>query len=1263
MKRAINFTLISGMVILIIAESFFMFGPAITSRAAKESFQKQRLQSAASIVLFSDNFDRPDDSLIGNDWIELEAAGAVAELSGGRVCFPDTSDASNLPLIAHTFPQKEAGQLIWEFDFDWKRIRAEKRYNLFLQLGEGMKMSGQSQDSGIGVNLIWTVVGNTHELLAYRRQGVLIGLQVISGAARLRIEADLASKSYQVFVNGLLIAQDIPFDQDVKLDTVRYFTDGLNEAYFSGRCFDNLIISAVESSATETSTATVSPVPTLLPSETPTNTPTFLPSFTPSPMPTDTFTPAWTQPVTETPTETLIPQPSETLTPTLTATSLPTQTPTETFTLSPSETFTATWTQQATATSTPAPSQTPAFPSTHTPTPTFSPTPTPSPTEPSAPEPGSWPMAGANPARTSWTSTEVRGALRPLWYRPFETYIMQKVQIITAYGNLYISTAKGLYALDASTGNEKWVYPTQLPLGHSPTVYNGMVFVGGFDHKIHAIDALSGQGLWTFTGGAGFDTNPLVVDGILYAGNRDGYFYAIDAEGENAGQLVWRYKTQGPIDYSAAYHDGVVYFASNDSHAYALDARTGELIWRSDKLPGAGFHSWWPVIYGDYVIFSGSNNYRTSIKPGPGLQFTYMELVDVYPNRNNVRKGTPVGPLGYEPGPWVAGSPTIDMSASNQGSTPVTEYFEAKPWRRTYFVLNRSDGMEITFDFDQDGKAEYAPILWFGTHSGNRYPPVVGGDGVIYQANNYLSDRTIAGGHISGWAVGTPFISIVNGGWNAVDEPVGYAAGGNLIYWNRCCDRYAGAFDVSIPENQVYGAPTPPPGSSPERKWRYFSYNLPDLVPGYNIMTFVTDPYDSPFGGVYGGRNGSYGFHGDVNPPIPYQGMVFMHRSNAIIAFAPTSSAPVQLPLMRIVDAPDAEVPPLGLDQALGLLQSEVWKILEAGHLRPGYSSTGIFDLAGRRACGVNLVDYFHNPAETLVTLIRALPYLPLDMQEQVKDYLVREMAAYPTYKYDHIGWREGGGREAFDLPPDVEIDLVNHGSQAGVSNFSGWTYSPYIFYGLWKYAQTFEGQAKALFDSSKTRLNPLPSDAVLLEMPHVHNAYIAGYLGYLELEKMAGYPESATVREALNHLLELRASQFSIELLDAFFPSKISPKAYCRNLSAARNFMYLTPELADYLKRNAFQQVERGVEELTRVNPLWFVPKSETAFAEGVINQLYDYNAIFQAKALILGEPVGELMKYLDIPGFAVGDLFYIQNLISVIESFPTQASQILHR
>lgn len=61
-------------------------------------------------------------------------------------------------------------------------------------------------------------------------------------------------------------------------------------------------------------------------------------------------------------------------------------------------------------------------------------------------------MPGGNAERTSHIEQEIRGNVKPLWYKPFEPYIPQRVQIITAYDTLYISTSAGLYALDAATG-------------------------------------------------------------------------------------------------------------------------------------------------------------------------------------------------------------------------------------------------------------------------------------------------------------------------------------------------------------------------------------------------------------------------------------------------------------------------------------------------------------------------------------------------------------------------------------------------------------------------------------------------------------------------------------------------------------------------------------------------------------------------------------------------------------------------------------------
>jgi hypothetical protein len=863
-------------------------------------------------------------------------------------------------------------------------------------------------------------------------------------------------------------------------------------------------------------------------------------------------------------------------------------------------------------------------------------------------EEASWPMAGANPERTSWTSEEVRGELKPLWYKPFEPYISQKVQIIAAYNTLYIATAKGLYALDAGSGAQRWVYPTALPLGHSPTIQDGIAYVGGFDHKLHAIDAFTGHGLWTFEAEAGFQTNPLVVAGKVYVGNRDGFFYAIHAHGVQRGQLAWKYPTQGPILFSAAYKGGVVYFASQDSHAYALNAQTGALVWKSAKLPGAGFHSFWPVVYQERVIFAGSHNYRSSSQFSPPGKNPVREWDEVYPNRQSDPDGTPVGPLGEQPGPWAPGTLTLDTSqpnvTPNGQTTPITEYLESKPWRRTYFVLDRQSGQEVTYDFDRDGRPEYAPMLWFGTHSGNRYPPIVGGDGVLYQSNDYQSSPAIPWGHISGWQLDTPFISLPAPERNAADEPQGYVAGGNLIYWNRCCDRVGAAFDLS----------------QADTGWTYFRFDLEQLLPGYNRRYY--NPDEANFTAVYaafGSPNGVYGFHADTNPPIPYQGKVYMHRSNAVLAFAPAAGVPQALELAPAVPAPPPGLTPLGPSGLKARLALEIQKMLSAGHLRPGYASHGHFDMPSQYQCGDDLVDYFHHPADTLITLLQAFPHLPPGLQPQVRAYLQNEFTAYPPHRFNHIGWQDGAAREAFDLPPELDAARASLPPQEGLLGFV-WSSNPYNFYALWQYAAFLNDpqQAHQLFQEAQSSdtlmdsLTTVPDNAVLARMPLVHNAYIAGYLGYLGLERLAGQPESSPMRQELERLMQLRASQFS---KDSAYATAVTREegAYCRTLNVASNFMYLVPELASYLQEHALAKVQAALAEYEQIAPYWFVSFAAEGFGENALVPLYDTQALFLAKAWILEEPGTELEKYLDMPAFARGDLFYIQKLVAAIENY----------
>lgn len=827
---------------------------------------------------------------------------------------------------------------------------------------------------------------------------------------------------------------------------------------------------------------------------------------------------------------------------------------------------------------------------------------------------GEWPMAAANPQRTSWTSVEVRGTLRPLWYRPIEPHIPYKAQIVLANSLAYVSTSAGLYAFDVDTGNIAWVYPTEMPLGHSPTVFGGVLYVGGHDRKIHAINAvpdgsslpidgatgyrINDQVLWTFEAEAGFDTNPLIVDGTIYAGSRDGFFYAIDAA---TGRLDWRYETGGPVHFSAAYQDGVVFFASNDGHAYALDT-SGNLKWKSEKLPSWGFHSWWPTIVEDTLILPAARGYRTTHDPQVG-----SELLGKYD-------------VGYQL-PMGAVLPDGSMRTTN-----AVNYLEDKPWRRSFYLLDATSGQERTYDVDDDGELEYAPLMNFGTNSGQHYPPAIGPDRTIYTSNMF-SDVKYDNG-ISGWELEAdtiaPRIDI-----GAGDEPIGHAVGGNVVYWTVCCDREGGAFDGATGE-----------------MWKYFDYDLRSAAPGYDSQMMGT--YEANAVQVYGGWNGVYGSHGDQNPPIPYRGMVFIHRGNAVLAWSADGVASSPLPLARTVDVSESLAS--DKEELRRKLSGEVRKILDAGHLKPGHGA-GLLSYAGK-ARGDNFADYFHNPGEIFYALSIASEHISPQLRNEVQGYLEREYQDFPPHDFTHVGWRDGVSRQSFDFPPEVEEDISNHVPTLwSTYDFPAWTgpdwkWNPMTFYYMWKYAQAF-GNAQEVFDYLKDRMSTPPDDGVYDTYPFAHNAWIAGLHGYLELEKMAGYPESADKREELDRLLTLRAREFEKD-------NPWGPDSHDLGqvFAISRNFIYMTPELGRYLGNNAYARVAEAMVEYEQVAPYWFVTNFEESYNEEVMHHLYDYHALFSAKAFIFHEPAEELVKYLDVPAFQRGDLFYIQNLVATIEA-----------
>lgn len=351
------------------------------------------------------------------------------------------------------------------------------------------------------------------------------------------------------------------------------------------------------------------------------------------------------------------------------------------------------------------------------------------------------------------------------------------------------------------------------------------------------------------------------------------------------------------------------------------------------------------------------------------------------------------------------------------------------------------------------------------------------------------------------------------------------------------------------------------------------------------------------------------------------------------------------------------------LDQRLS---HEIQKMLDAGHLRPAYMNghEKYHRFLGRSRsegqggfASYGMEDYWSNPAETIYTLIKALPHVPEAMRPKLRAYIQNEWEHFPTWRYTHCGWG-GAPREIYDLPPEALQEYTTRRSNRTEpgdydKNWRGFRFNPFNIYACWLYAGEFGG-AEHILEQLSGKVEALPPDEFLMTRPHLLNRFIAGYYGWLGLEQLAGKPRSKQVEARLDTALQKR-----IRLLDTSADE-------LRGFEFG-GFLYLVPELGDYLHQHAREKVRAIVDRHNDYcAPYWFVARQDDVDRlvggldvsqnhireEGTVSLYYSYSSLFLAKALALKQGRAELEKYLDVPAVWRGDLFYIQNLVYTLEA-----------
>lgn len=198
---------------------------------------------------------------------------------------------------------------------------------------------------------------------------------------------------------------------------------------------------------------------------------------------------------------------------------------------------------------------------------------------------------------------------------PFDVFISSPTVV---NGVVFIGSGdQQVYALDARTGALKWSFATGDVVHAAPAVANNTVYIGSWDRNLYALDAATGKEKWRYTTGndttiynqIGLASSPAVAGGMVFVGGRDGKFHAVN---QKTGEPVWTHDNRGGWTIaSPAVRDGVVYFPTSDGTRFkALEAATGAVKFDLQNK-AVSFSS--PALVGEVAFYGTSDGYLQAV--------------------------------------------------------------------------------------------------------------------------------------------------------------------------------------------------------------------------------------------------------------------------------------------------------------------------------------------------------------------------------------------------------------------------------------------------------------------------------------------------------------------------------------------------------------------------------------------------------------------------------------------------------------------------
>lgn len=165
--------------------------------------------------------------------------------------------------------------------------------------------------------------------------------------------------------------------------------------------------------------------------------------------------------------------------------------------------------------------------------------------------------------------------IKPLWSFKCEDEIRSTPTIFQ--GILYVgSYDNNLYALNAADGKFQWKYPTEGGVVSRPVIAEGNIIFGSEDRRLHVVSLRSGKVVWTYYADGPIRSSPRIAEGHIFIGSDDRHLHAVNL---NTGRMAWRFETADAVRSTPFVINNMAYIGCESGDYYAIDFR-GELRWR-----------------------------------------------------------------------------------------------------------------------------------------------------------------------------------------------------------------------------------------------------------------------------------------------------------------------------------------------------------------------------------------------------------------------------------------------------------------------------------------------------------------------------------------------------------------------------------------------------------------------------------------------------------------------------------------------------------